>query len=1753
MAYFKISLLTPRYKNSDIYFTQDVITQWDSPVKNHNQELSFNIHSLTYNEKFTKHQNGQKELTFSMNKHIVRQDEWFDNPFCNLITTGTQLLLEDQYYNHYIFTVTNVKFNFKENNIIYDISCQDSFSYQLTRQNNGYEITNDSSSEDFIGAKTLDWWVTQKIAKECYLYNYTYIPLFKGLYKTVSNTISPVYTSLPEKEDIAEIIKEIYSTEEDKDYYETIPFSCSGVSAAGALIALGDNLNMQLVVFEHINQDGLVLRYFWFEPKKNDKRVNLTYSPNKDIQSFGLSHKGESLTTILNVNGPTYDDELITLIPSIPSFWASYIESKEWKTSTYSPGFFKSLYKNTNITLNLTGQLPAWADGRYDIPINGNIIYHTYYDKFEFEENATVLTLSTGDYIYSKYHTFFLVRKVDEDETIYAEHEKLPSDPIAGEEWFVRVLYPSDEQGPGITSAYLSIIFYRDYTDAEEEFAIAADACPWLENKIINFNYFYDNNIISKQEYQDLNNLFNNKLRIINGQLLWYSQAHYNAIHYQTKLIADLTSKLDLLGATFEADFISPLADHGALATDISDFTNAYNNIFSSLHPGEGKSLINLDDLKEEYATKYFNAQQRFLKNLYNFRDYFEQRNNLYGSSIYKHKIEISVKDPDNYTINIAYPIDSYIKYNSNIYITIENISKEENVSWNAIESKVKQAYDKEYAFETIAWQRVNNNFDLLDNATKKPYVELYQQLNGQIKPQKIAYKYQPNLYQINTIKAQWSDEKSQYDFYNNNTIYATRTGTEGHYQYTTVTKDEVIKEYLRGHSQDNWYIYSQDPIYHNVNEISAILESLYGVMTNDALLGSLNSVGRDLTEVSADILKRYLPLNTVYKKVPRYDIKLKDNVYYWYRLNKKGETVLDYLKYKKRENTEESTIQNIIEVKNPWDEDQLVYMPFDFTTPDNEAYKYRLTRNYFKVSDWGWVGAFLSGSIALITTLAILSATLYNKAWTTSGDPAYTADGIEDLSPTKWLNKYIYYVTDTSWASKQESYIQSFTDSNKAIARDIGETSVTLDAIAEHNYFNGAWKSNNETNDTFVLDDEYRESYKYDLREKAFSYMLGSAENSGLQYRCNEYHLLKKGDFLYETGNYYACIISYGKTTTIYKNTLDDFVNWLKVRTLNDVAYYPLTTRFIRLDSVTKEDNGRALQDIIKDRYNSEDWYRDYIYTYNAGDSTTIQMIFFRQESYLRIPANDVSHLEDYYQKLYDTDTNNLVNYDRVPGLVKGFYELLVPETNIYVPVKWNDPEWDYNPDDPDSWDSKWLNTNFYTYDSTKKEYIQVYNIEQIKNNQSLIFNYIKSTTKEEELFTDQPSSYSFGIIEYNKTDNSIRTINKFFTADTWVDETTYKDEEGKIHTTAHCYYNNIDISLDIVATDEITARTNGEFWNAYHDAIDKPILMQQAIGIETQLTEYWSSAYLASKYCEYFIPENWHSTSISDIDYFKVITEDARGNVKLSTQYVPFIHILANEKHVFDLPRYLFKRSITSRGAIPNIEEEFKDKVIYHTSSELNNMVIEQAFANLGEDLNSWVFEEIGKTKYYYVDKNGGGTTWTNLTLQYNQQFSEFSGWYNMFYKILSTYTKQDESRYYDLLQEHDNFWAEIYKKYGYLLLENVYTNENATNSVDLLKMAQLYFKDLNTPERAYNITVIDTASLMNYNGAEIRLGDGIQIRANELYNEYDAIYQSLSQVLFVSDIGYSLRNVTDISLTVNDIKYSDKMIQRLAKLLR
>ena len=167
--------------------------------------------------------------------------------------------------------------------------------------------------------------------------------------------------------------------------------------------------------------------------------------------------------------------------------------------------------------------------------------------------------------------------------------------------------------------------------------------------------------------------------------------------------------------------------------------------------------------------------------------------------------------------------------------------------------------------------------------------------------------------------------------------------------------------------------------------------------------------------------------------------------------------------------------------------------------------------------------------------------------------------------------------------------------------------------------------------------------------------------------------------------------------------------------------------------------------------------------------------------------------------------------------------------------------------------------------------------------------------------------------------------------------------------------------------------------------------------------------------------------------------------------------------------------------------------------------------------------------------------------------QAFSKFNGIYPMTFKFLKDNFIQKELLDYETaLAEHNKIWDNLYKFFPGLILETSYSNPDATTSQDLFTLATNYFRDLSRPERGYNISIIDAAKLLGYRGQELHIGDSIQVDAEEFYDEYDDVKKTLSQHLFITDISYDLRKDTDIQLTVNSIKYQDKLIQRLAKLI-
>ena len=421
---FRIYCLTPRLEDNAPYFTADLMTNFNDQVTAFKQKSTQKIsennhsHSYTYDEKFKIDLNSKKSLTFSMSKNVIVDEISLINPFVNNIQVGSLLLLVDYYNNHHFFIVTDIKFNFTSINVTYQYTCEDMFSYTTSRLNSGYTLENDAESEDFIGAKTIDWWVIKHIVPDCRI-DYTYVPFNKGLYQRTDNQIVPFTTNqdgIVNINSLKKIIKQPYLdgtlsaeikskvdkneelTVEEQDlydkykaahaYYETFAFSCSDSSANGALVSLADHFDLQIRTFEYLNiKKGKAIFYFWFEPKKNEERVTgLQYSPSDSIQSFSLGHSAKSLTTILDVEGPTYQDELITLIPNVSPFFYQLFQSPVWDKSnflnnSYSAylgpqiyqGYIPSTENPEEIQFNINGDNSIQGNFKYQVTSTNNI------------------------------------------------------------------------------------------------------------------------------------------------------------------------------------------------------------------------------------------------------------------------------------------------------------------------------------------------------------------------------------------------------------------------------------------------------------------------------------------------------------------------------------------------------------------------------------------------------------------------------------------------------------------------------------------------------------------------------------------------------------------------------------------------------------------------------------------------------------------------------------------------------------------------------------------------------------------------------------------------------------------------------------------------------------------------------------------------------------------------------------------------------------------------------------------------------------------------------------------------------------------------------------------------------------------------------------------------------------------------------------------------------------------------------------
>ena len=322
-------------------------------------------------------------------------------------------------------------------------------------------------------------------------------------------------------------------------------------------------------------------------------------------------------------------------------------------------------------------------------------------------------------------------------------------------------------------------------------------------------------------------------------------------------------------------------------------------------------------------------------------------------------------------------------------------------------------------------------------------------------------------------------------------------------------------------------------------------------------------------------------------------------------------------------------------------------------------------------------------------------------------------------------------------------------------------------------------------------------------------------------------------------------------------------------------------------------------------------------------------------------------------------------------------------------------------------------------------------------------------------------------------------------------------------------------------------------------------------------QYYQYYDNIYKHTSVKENKVGTSWNP-SIESIDVPILVYE-------LDSTYLPIVtKVQSDNPYKFKLKYFSDSNDYYDYLSEYNAELRDQNKTDNHYQIiPLSNRLYLEPFSSLVSKFNlqtdKWVLvPQYASTQDTYFQAIEGGITWSTLLQQLypsKANFPYFDGYYGLYLNYLKpdNFLNNKLSEYNKYQKQHQEIWTQLYKQFPSILLEQKYQNEDATNSLELLQMAQLAMKDFNNIEREYGITTIDTFALKGYKGQQINIGDAIALNAEELYTGFDDIKESLKQYLFVTDISYTLRQDTDVNLTVNKIKYQDKMIQQLAKLIK
>lgn len=1798
MAYFKLNLLTKVFNNeNDNQYIKNIISEFygnnkreellryekvlpETSLSNKIQLNNVYTKTYTYNEKLTLHQQGQKELTFSLDKMVLDDDVWKENPFASKIKNGSQLLLEDKYNNLMSFIVKNIGYNITENNIIYTFTCQDTFSFLLSKQNDGYTIKNDIDSKDFIGALTIDSWA-KKIVEDCKI-SYKYLNLATPLFLCTDGTAT---TFLDANKKVLKTLKDSYiNNSENSDLYETIPFSCSSTSANGALISLGEQIGLSIntatVLKSEENGNFIELvTYFWYEPSKKDAVSGLMYSPFRDIKSFNLSQNSDSLLTVLNINSRTLSSDVeLTPLSTVSPFFMNSFNSTYWKKySKYSVGLYSDILygpvfsaDSTKYELVSIQTLSGLNNNQIGVYISGQHIWfykeiteeekekYSLYDKHLFEKDkisTEIVVQKEGEYIYSLRNTIFNLGVEQNEGKYFLYIDFSPIDTVT----FAQ-----------IKSVQLVVFFKTEYNDEDEQFAKIADQLPYLENKLIDLSYFVKNNLISKIQEKDINNRIYNDLRKVNSDILMNASVYYNRIHKQTQYLADMTNNIDAVGAEV-SNIVNIYKEKGS--NDNYDTNRLYNRwnllqySISGAAPASKTDIsgsyatvgfVDLYDTVSDYMRKFLNARQRCLKNLYNFRQYFDTALDDRYKNLCRVTITIEDKnEPKNIYRFTPINSDKYSVFDQDFANNHKSffswIDDDEGAKITDYHNLVLYNNDKQHTIfdkdnYLITKTNYNNmNFHMYQDILKEE--QPYSRYDSDIQYlRKVCFIRRKTLLKLFGINEDTAIE--QFDL-------KIGTNNERDCEIKVYDRDSNYfvcnKMFEDGNPFNNLTLFANSKIWANGQQYKTdVNQSIQYIICLDKHVlktdtNEVNLIKADTINFAEDFDSEYVYRgNIFYQPIDQNDILMnflwrKRSSYTLYKSEPFRYNSLDVL-------LENNSVNNYtfetLDDPGAYDPDGGVvdFVGWGVNTETN-------------TNAWWWTNLAISlGSNFLGLPLFglvdqkhfshnVLSLVLGSYDETSSIKSQILSDwdfGSFNSRDNKKRSWYIYNYPLDEYFVKESNDISD--DNASEEVSDVYTSKKIPTSASYQNFYTMVKAHRGEQNFSLANHGTFCDSSE--------SIFIGKSTQSLFDHFVSEFPqykfyftepdvskpALSFGNLIYEyQQNQSFADNLYYKQTKTYK-----IIDWQDLdRTDTSCRYLVVEENTIDTEqfAIPNELNQYIHYDIIQ---NSQIMtIKEILNRWNAEPDCTFYLIIDSVIEEVTLQTTK----EDFYNS---TIVNNHCKKFKLSDLYDE-PELLQHLYHIEEKVKVNPKSTDYD------LYNHLLDNKYELYNDNEE---RVYTINQLFGNLTY-----KDAQKYSFYVFDKSIPQDIKLYRYNNASTSPDII--------WY---SFDISSSKEEATGYKPYEDFKYSIDVASQSvEINTNTltNGSFWyyftvKDFNTQDDYTILREHAAMIESTLQQYWNEAYASSLLCDIFVPEEWRIKQEQVENNFNVIIksdiEDDKFDLTLNSLYIPLIDKIKDKQYLISWgkePISLENSEIYSYDDLSPEQQSEVNIIINHTQ----NVATDYLF-----------FTKISDNTSYYSIQDGGCDWATFLNSCVGVYLPHYTGWNGIAINYLTShFIDYGKSEYESLLERRNNMWRELYNDYPYLFLEGSFSSESATTPEQLLTMAKYDFEDKKYPEKSYSISLIDlvqdvetvdkkdtntntyTYNPSYYYGIELHIGESIKIDATDYVDTRDDVYEALSNLLFITDIIRDLRNDGDCQLTVNTIKYKDKLIRRLAKLIK